>query len=95
MAFTKFVVQFFRLNFSFNIQPKHCSSEEMYFFIDLGGGFVFCVVLNIIKHGWWSENLLVSIPAVLSRTDLLSLQKKLSIKVPVILVNLVGKVIRG
>ena len=35
------------------------------------------------------------IPAVLSNIDLLSLQKKLSIKVPFVLVNLVGKVICG
>ena len=39
------------------------------------------------------QRILVNIPAVLSNTALPSLQKKLSISVPFVLVNLVGRVI--
>ena len=52
------------------------------------GGMNFSVLCIIIKYGSWSENRLVNIPAVFSNIDLWSLQNKLSIRVPVVLVNL-------
>ena len=43
-----------------------------------------------MKYGWQSENFLINIPAVLSNIYFVKLQKKLSISVPLQVVNLVG-----
>ena len=48
-----------------------------------------------MKYGWWSENLCVSIPARASIVMVVTLQKKLSIRVPLVSVNIVGRVILG
>ena len=58
------------------------------------GGFCF-IVFRRMKYGWWSENLCVSIPARASIVMVVTLQKKLSIRVPLVSVNLVGRVILG
>ena len=46
-----------------------------------------------MKYGWWSENLSIRIPGEDFRDFSETLQKKLSIRVPVLSVNLVGEVI--
>ena len=46
-----------------------------------------------MKHGWWSENCLIRIPAVDSSINILILQNNLSTKVPFREENLVGNVI--
>ena len=71
------------------------SAWTVFIFTYLGGECNFSVLYIIIKYGWWSENRLVNIPAVFSNIDLWSLQNKLPIRVPVVLVNLVGRVIWG
>ena len=64
-------------------------------FIYLGKGSVWETVFKKVKYGWWSDNGLVKMPDSGFIVDLVSLQKKLSIRVPLFLESLVGSVMWG
>ena len=71
------------------------SGECLLIVINLGGESCRGFKSNDVKYGWWSENLSIRIPGEDFRDISEILQKKLLIRVPVLSVNLVGKVISG
>ena len=71
------------------------SGECLLIVISLGGESCRGFKLNDVKYGWWSENLSIRISGEDFRDISETLQTKLSIRVPVLSVNLVGKVISG
>ena len=52
-------------------------------------------VFRKVKYGWWSDNCLVKMPDLGFIVDLVNLQKKLSIRVPLFLESLIGSVMWG
>ena len=63
--------------------------------IYLGKGSVWETVFRKVKYGWWSDNCLVKMPDLSLIVDLVSLQKKLTIRVPLFLESLVLSVMWG
>ena len=53
------------------------------------------IVFRKEKYGWRSDNCLVKMPDLGLIVDLINLQKKLSIRVPLFLESLVGSVMWG
>ena len=52
-------------------------------------------VFRKVKYGWWSHNCLGKMLVLGFIVDLVNMQKKLSIRVPIFLESLVGSVMWG